>query len=431
MITYLLEKRITCSRTIELINKALKAKIRDENGKIQKVEIGTPQGSVVSPVLSNIVLHELDKHVENVRSKFEVGKSRAVNKKYHSLNAGRHKTKNREIRSRNLALMLNMNPKDTQDPNFKRLLYVRYADDFVILIIGSQQEAFTIRRGLRDFLKAKLGLELNMEKTSIVNTKEGFYFLGASISRADRIMTRTTIRNHSNNIVRKRANRRLIVTAPLKRIIEKMIRSKFARRNHVNQVLAMGRKDLVNHSHYDIIRFYNSRIIGLLNFYSFAANYSAMRRIVWMFTHSCSLTLALKHKLHTASKAFERFGRYLEDPETGVMIYHEKEMKVKHEYKISSIDESELDKKLKGSPHGTLTKKIMNALCAICGSNTKVEMHHVRKASDVRSKVRTGNATYLQWTGGFLRKQIPLCHYHHILLHKGQLNQADFRKMSK
>lgn len=150
-----------------------------------------------------------------------------------------------------------------------------------------------------------------------------------------------------------------------------------------------------------------------------------------MFTHSCALTLALKHKLHTASKAFGRFGRYLEDPETGVMIYHEVEMKVKHDYKKSSSEVTELDRKLEGSPHGTLTMKIMNAQCAVCGSNTKVEMHHVRKASDIRNKIRTGNASYLQWVGGFLRKQIPLCNYHHVLLHKGQLNQLDFRKMSK
>lgn len=115
-----------------------------------------------------------------------------------------------------------------------------------------------------------------------------------------------------------------------------------------------------------------------------------------MFTLSCALTLALKHKLKTASKAFDRFGRYLEDPETGVAIYHEDVMKVKHDYKTSVVTETELDKKLHGSPHGTLTKKLLDAKCAICGSNNKVEMHHVRKASDIRSKIRTGNSTYHQ-----------------------------------
>lgn len=71
-----------------------------------------------------------------------------------------------------------------------------------------------------------------------------------------------------------------------------------------------------------------------------------------MFTLSCALTLALKHKLKTASKAFDRFGRYLADPETSVSIYHEDVMRVKHDYKTSVGSESELDKKLQGSPHG-------------------------------------------------------------------------------
>lgn len=280
VIMRLLGKQITCKRTLEIIHKYLKAKVLEENGKLGKVEIGTPQGSVVSPILSNIVLHELDTYVEGYKAKFEVGKSRRVNRRYHSLNTVRHKTNNRELRARNLSLMLKMNPKETQDPNFKRLLYVRYADDFVILLISSLEEAYSMRRALRDFLKDKLGLELNMDKTSIVNTRDGFEFLGASISKAEQIFTKTKRRNHSNNIiVRKRANRRLVVCAPMTRIIQKLIKNKFARRNHLNQVIASGRKDLVNHTHYDILRFYNSRIRGILNFYSLA-NYSSLRSIV-------------------------------------------------------------------------------------------------------------------------------------------------------
>ena len=125
----ILRKHIYCARTLELIQKSLGAKILDTNGKITKTTIGTPQGSVVSPILSNIVLHELDKFIQRYKENFEVGRSRAVNQKYHSLNCVRNKTKNAELRAKNLALMMDMNPKDTQDPNFKRLLYVRYADD--------------------------------------------------------------------------------------------------------------------------------------------------------------------------------------------------------------------------------------------------------------------------------------------------------------
>lgn len=433
VIMNLIRKQISCARTLELIHKSLKTKVLDTDGRITNATIGTPQGSVVSPILSNIVLNALDEYILEYKIKFEVGRNRAINRKYHSLNTVRHKTKNKELRARNLALMLRMNPKDTQDPNFKRLLYVRYADDFVVLLIGGMQEAYTLRRSLKDFLKHKLGLDLNMEKTSIVNTKDGFNFLGSHIQRAEqRITVATSSRNHSNHVVRKRVNRRLILNAPLKVLVEKLIKNKFARRNHLNQVIASGRKDLVNHSHFDIIRFYNWRIRGILNFYSFAANYSSLGRIVWLFTLSCSLTLALKHKLGTASKAFSRFGPKLADPETGVEIFSETSMKVKHDYKTDSQEPiADLDKLLSGSPHGTLTKKIIDAKCAICNSNSNIEMHHVRKASDIRSKIRTGNSTYHQWAGGFLRKQIPLCRYHHLLLHEGRLTHFDYRKMSK
>lgn len=71
-------------------------------------------------------------------------------------------------------------------------------------------------------------------------------------------------------------------------------------------------------------------------------------------------------------------------------------MKVKHDYKSSVNEVIELDKMLYQSPHGTLTRKILNAICAICGSNSHVEMHHVRKASDIRNQIRSGDSSYQQ-----------------------------------
>lgn len=65
------------------------------------------------------------------------------------------------------------------DPNFKRIMYLRYADDFVILIGGSSNDAVMIKNRVCDILQKKCGLELNKEKTVITATKDGFKFLGA------------------------------------------------------------------------------------------------------------------------------------------------------------------------------------------------------------------------------------------------------------
>lgn len=241
---------------MELLQKSLVAKVQHTDGSISKTDIGTPQGSVVSPILSNIVLHELDVFIQKYKEKFEVGRTRAVNKTYLSLNSVRHNTKNVELRAKNLALMMKMNPKNTQDPNFKRLLYVRYTDDFVILLVCSQQETFSLRRSLKDFLNNKLGLELNLDKTTVDSTRKGFDFLEAKLRKVDQVKVKPELRNHSNHIVR-RVSRRLVINAPLTTLIKKLIKNNFAKRNHLNTVIATSRKDLVNHSHYDILNFYN------------------------------------------------------------------------------------------------------------------------------------------------------------------------------
>jgi hypothetical protein len=58
-------------------------------------------------------------------------------------------------------------------------------------------------------------------------------------------------------------------------------------------------------------------------------------------------------------------------------------------------------------------------------------MHHLRKVKDIRQKIRTGNSTFSEWTGAYLRKQIPLCKYHHSLYHKGELNHGDIKTISR
>lgn len=83
-----------------------------------------------------------------------------------------------------------MPSKDIMDPNFKRVMYVRYADDFVILAIGNMADCFTLRRKVKDFLMNKLGLELNVEKTNVSSLKQGFEFLGAELIHRGKVITK-------------------------------------------------------------------------------------------------------------------------------------------------------------------------------------------------------------------------------------------------
>lgn len=248
------------------------------NKKIIPSKIGTPQGSIMSPVISNIVLHELDLFMSKTKDKFDIGKIRRRNPKYHSLSSSRLKSKNPDLKISHLKNMLNLPSRDLMDPNFKRIMYIRYADDFIILVIGSMNDCFNLRRKVKDYLSNKLKLELNVEKTEISNLKKGINFLGSKIIQRGKVYV--NIKNTSKPGLRRRSTRRLSILAPLETIINKLIIAGFARKNHLNKTLPRGRRDLVNLSHYDIISFYNSRINGILNYYSFAGNFDQLRRIL-------------------------------------------------------------------------------------------------------------------------------------------------------
>jgi RNA-directed DNA polymerase len=145
-LTQLVKRRIRDKRTLTLIWNFLRAGIM-EQGNLRHSLIGTPQGGIVSPLLANIYLHELDRYME----------------RYTELS-------NWERRKRKIQ----------ERANF---LYVRYADDFVVLCDGEREQAEALRGELYEFLKVELKLELSMEKTKVTHVSEGFEFLGFLIDR--------------------------------------------------------------------------------------------------------------------------------------------------------------------------------------------------------------------------------------------------------
>ena len=132
------------------------------------------------------------------------------------------------------------------------------------------------------------------------------------------------------------------------------------------------------------------------------------------------------------NKTFNKFGRLLTDPISDLSLPHLGELKVTHNYKKNSKFElPALDKLMKTKISKAMTERWADMICALCGSSHNIEVHHLRSVKEIRQKIRTGDSTYAQWKGGFIRKQIPLCNYHHNLLHKGQLSALDLRTLHR
>lgn len=272
-----LKKEIDCEPFLRLINKMLKCGRVDVATRIvSHIDIGTPQGNVASPVLANVVLDDLDKFMEAYKRKFDSGKNRAKNPKYISLRNRRSYTKDPQEK---IALFKEMTITDTvnrSDPAYKRLLYVRYADDFVILVTGSYQDTLRIRRHVKDYLIKHTGLELNEEKSIISPTTEPFIFLGA---KCRRIKNSKKLSRIVGTNMRKRTVPRMRVDLPVDVLIQKLLAGGFIKRNKFGVTGFTARRDLVNLDHNDIIRFYNSKINGIIAHYGFARNRYELHRI--------------------------------------------------------------------------------------------------------------------------------------------------------
>lgn len=397
-----------------------------KTGRIIKTGFGALQGGILSPILSNITLHELDKYMDKSIKDFHKGTKRRWNPLYKSLLAKRGRSTSPVERQTLLRQMRTMRSVDSFDPNFRRMEYIRYADDFVILITGSLADANFIKNNVKDYLRVNCGLELNMDKTIISNLRtETWRFLGAEISKVN-VKAGWLIKHGGKRIV---GTPMLQINAPITSLIESLKKVGVVRHNWRKDVLPQGLTSMTNLSHNEIIRYFNSKTQGLLNYYSFASNKNGLHSIVWLLKASCALTLARKYKLRTLSKAFQKFGNNLACPETDVGLVDVGSLKATHEFKTDQVTRPE--ETINRVWSGKLTKSSFGLSCAICSSTTNLEMHHYRSIKDVRAKYRKGDIiSFAEFRGALLRKQIPLCEYHHKLYHKGDLTAYELKKIA-
>ena len=189
-----LRKRIKDERFLRLIRKFLNAGYMEDN-QMHESYSGTPQGGIISPILANIYLDQFDKYMAEYKERFDRGDKRAYNKEYTKLADKRvrlrrklEKTQSEEERRRLINSIQELDSthkampcKDPMDQNFRRLQYVRYADDFLIGIIGSRKDAEKVKKEIGEYIAEQLKLELSDEKTLVTKATDKAKFLSFDI----------------------------------------------------------------------------------------------------------------------------------------------------------------------------------------------------------------------------------------------------------
>jgi group II intron reverse transcriptase/maturase len=290
----ILAEKIHDNRFLRLIRNMLKAGYL-EDWEYHDTLSGVPQGGTASPILSNIYLHKLDEFVEReLIPQYTRGATRAANPAYRQADALLRRARRRGDRAeaRRLALEMRTLPStDPMDPGYRRLKYIRYADDVLLGFTGPKAEAEEIKAKLARFLRETLGLELNQDKTLITHARsQRARFLGYDI----------TVQHSSTKISngRRSANGKIALKVP-----PDVIRAQCARyRQHGKP---WHRPRLQNLDDYDIVRAYGAEYRGVVNYYLLAQDAWRLRTLRWHAEVSMLKTLALKHQ-STVSKMAAR-----------------------------------------------------------------------------------------------------------------------------
>jgi group II intron reverse transcriptase/maturase len=267
----ILKRDIHDGRLIGLLRDALKAGYL-EAGRLCETRSGSPQGGIASPLLANVYLNELDRFVEDeLAPAYTRGKVRKPNPEYQKVHAARWKALRHgdvELAARLRGDLRKLSTVDPLDPDFRRLKYVRYADDFLMGFIGPRREAEEIRDRVRVFLKEELDLDLSEEKTLITHaTDDKAHFLGYELSKArscDYVSGSFKKRN-ANGVIQLRMPREAVVK------VRKMVCGRGGKPGH--------RRELVDDQEYTIIQKYQSILRGIYNYYRLALNVGRNNRM--------------------------------------------------------------------------------------------------------------------------------------------------------
>ncbi len=419
-----LRKKIKDERFLALIWKFLKAGYLDLERARHDSLAGTPQGGIASPILSNIYLNELDEFVEQIRIDLEQGKERRPNLEYKRIEARRYKlakagkADTREFK-RLGKQMRSLPSLDTHDPNFVRVRYVRYADDWLIGVIGSHELAGEIKDRVGEFLKNELALTLSQEKTKITNARtEEAEFLGYRIRKGRGRDTQkvTVSTNGSGRLFKRRSTgMEVVLKAPMDKLIKRLSQKGFCD-GKGNPKHKAGWTVLDEDQ---IVSLYSSINRGIQEYYRPTDNWPELQRVQYILKYSLAKTLALKKK--TSITRVMR-GRDISVQVRNIVFYRNTDWTVKRDaFKDSpEVDLVTMNVRLR-------TRSKLGLPCMVCGSPNKVQMHHVRHIRKMDDKEPKG---FTRVMAALNRKQVPVCKACHERIHRGEYDSLSLKELA-
>jgi group II intron reverse transcriptase/maturase len=432
----LLRRRIDDERLIKLIERMLKAGYL-EDWRFHKTFSGAPQGGVISPILANVYLHELDKFMEEVKAGFERGRTRRRSAHYLEC------SKQIQIRRRMIERRRANNNEgeipalveeirewerrrreapsvDPFDPEYRRLRYCRYADDFVIGIIGDKDEARSIMAKVSQFLADRLKLTVSEEKSGIRKASEGATFLGYDLKTYGDGRTKRMV-SGGRAVTKRTPDDRMQLHISVDRL------ARFAKRQrlgnlHMNRGEA--RCELINNSDIAILTGYNAVMRGLAEYYKLGTLWKReVSRLHHLWWWSLMKTLSRKHKCSVRTMAEKlRNGNCL-----GLWYEGRRERRFMPMFRLADVSPAltsgHVDRQPLAVMHFAGRNDIVDQLraraCQACtAKNVSLEVHHVRKMSDME-----GTTLWTQVKAARTRKRVVLCHDCHVAHHAGRLQE--------
>lgn len=404
----ILREKIHDGRFVSLVAKLLRAGYF-EDWQYHATLSGSPQGGIVSPILSNIYLDKLDKFVEGtLLPEFNRGKRRRHNQAYRNLykTAVRRRLAGDMEDYRNCMRCKGQLPsKDVNDPGYRRLRYVRYADDFLLGFTGPKREAEDIKERLRRFLHETLKLTLSPEKTLITHARsQKARFLGYDICVS-----------HNDDCkvggVRK-ANGNVCLLIPADSIARRIA-------NLTRDGKIVARSELINERPLDIVARFQAEWRGLVQYYRLAWNQNVrLGRLFYFMSVSLAKTLAVK--LHMSAKAvFDTFRAEVETPLgcRKVLLIRERlhdGERVAYFGGINLVRSSTRENCdpptfISCIPQAELVNRLRADRCELCGLEGPGVVHQVRSLADLRRSWQAKPPKWVRMMQRRNRKTLVLC----------------------